>query len=205
MTEAPSVRAFIAVELPEPVKAELAALQRRLAAEPAAGIKWVSPNGIHLTLKFLGQAAPARIEAVKAASAAAAGSIPPFGLGLCGLGAFPNLKRMNVIWCGLSGDLGRLAELQRAVEAEVSPLGFPAENRVFSPHLTLARLREDVSAEARQALAKKLAGTKFEPDLKIPVEEVSLMQSTLLPRGAEYRCLASFRLAGRQPDRRQAP
>ncbi|MEL7562930.1 RNA 2',3'-cyclic phosphodiesterase [Dehalogenimonas sp. 4OHTPN] len=205
MTEAPSIRAFIAVELPEPVKTELAAFQRRLAAEQAAGIKWVSPNGIHLTLKFLGQAAPGQIEAIRAALATAVEPVPAFELGLSGLGAFPNLRRMNVVWCGLSGGLDRLVELQRAVEAEVSPLGFPAENRAFSPHLTLARLREDVSAEARQALAKKLAGTKFEPDLKIPVEDVSLMQSTLLPRGAEYRCLASFRLAGRQPDRRQAP
>ncbi len=196
MTEAPSIRAFIAVELPEAVKQELAALQRGLAVEPAAGIKWVSPNGIHLTLKFLGQAAPGQIEAVGAALAAAVEAVPAFELGLSGLGAFHNLRRMNVVWCGLSGGLDRLAELQRAVEARVSVLGFPAENRAFSPHLTLARLRDDVTPEARLALAKKLAATKFEPGLKIPVVEVSLMQSTLLPRGAEYRRLASFPLAG---------
>jgi RNA 2',3'-cyclic 3'-phosphodiesterase len=194
--QAPQIRAFIAIELPEPVKREVDALQRRLWVEPATGIKWVAPQGIHLTLKFLGWVIPDRIETIKSAIAEAVHGFKPFELGLNGLGAFPNLRRMNVVWCGLSGDLDQLASLQQSVEKFVSPLGYPTESRPFSPHLTLARLRDEVTPDVKGNLAKKLTGTKFKLDLAIPVDSVSLMQSTLLPTGAIYTCLGKFPLIG---------
>jgi RNA 2',3'-cyclic 3'-phosphodiesterase len=190
--QAPPIRAFIAIELPEAVKWELEALQRRLWVEPADGIKWVAPQGIHLTLKFLGWVKPDQIEAIKSAIAGAVAGFTPFEIRLSGLGAFPNLRRMNVVWSGLSGDLDQLASLQRSVEKYISPLGFPTESRPFSPHLTLARLRDEVPPEVKEKLAKKLSGIKFETDLPIPVDSVSLMQSTLLPTGAIYTRLATF-------------
>ena len=100
-----------------------------------------------------------------------------------------------MVWCGLSGDLDRLLELQRSVEAKVAPLGFPTEKRAFSPHLTLARMREDVAPDAREKLSKKLAEMQYRPGLSIPVDAVSLMQSHLLPSGAIYTELGRFPLA----------
>lgn len=189
MAEEKPIRAFIAVELPEAVKRAIGALQKKLAVEPAGGIKWVVPGSVHLTLKFLGWVAPERIDEVKAAVARSVEPFAPFELGVVGVGAFPNLKRLNVVWCGLTGDLESLEQLQRVIEEQVSPLGFPTEKRAFSPHLTLARLRDEVAPEARRALAEKLAATKYEPGLAIPVASVSLMQSRLLPDGAVYRRL----------------
>ena len=196
MTEqAPVIRAFIAIELPERAKQELAGLEKRLWVEPAAGIKWVAPESTHLTLKFLGWVAPDRIETVKSAISNSVVGFKPFKLGLNGLGAFPNLRRMNVVWSGLTGDLDQLARLQQSIEKYVSPLGFPTESRAFSPHLTLARLRDEVSQEAKLKLAKKLTETKFEPDLSIQVGWVSLMQSTLLHSGAVYTQLGNFQFS----------
>lgn len=192
--QATPIRAFIAIELPEAVKQELSSLQRRLGVEPATGIKWVAPEGIHLTLKFLGWVAPDRVETIKAALADSMAGFEPFELKLSGLGAFPNFRRMNVIWCGLSGDLARLAALQQSVEKFVSPLGFPTEKRAFSPHLTLARLRDEVTPETKLKLSEKLTRNKFEPNLPIPVESVHLMQSQLFPTGAAYTSLGSFPL-----------
>ncbi len=197
MPDEKPIRAFIAIELPDGVKRELTALQAKLAVEPARGIKWVSPDGIHLTLKFLGWVAPDGIDAVKLAIGEAVKSFRPFELGISDLGGFPNLRRLDVVWCGLVGDLAHLSGLQQSIENIVSPLGYPTEKRAFSPHLTLARLREDVDPGARQSLAKKIASMKFEPGLPIPVDSVSLMRSTLLPSGAVYDCLDIFPFVGR--------
>ena len=194
MTETDPIRAFVAVELPRTVKDELGVLQRRLAVSPSAGIKWVAPDGIHLTLKFLGPVAPRRLDELKAAMAAAVKDIGRFDLGVASLGGFPSLRRLSVVWCGLTGDLGRLGQLQQLIEQYVSPLGFPPEKRAFSPHLTLARLREDVTAEARQALAAKLGEIKFESQYSIRVDSVSLMRSRLLPAGAVYDRVGEFTL-----------
>ena len=190
----PPIRAFIAIELPETVKKSLAEMQQHLRVQPSEGIKWVSPESIHLTLKFLGWVARERIENIESAISQSVTGFEPFNLGLTGLGAFPNLRRMNVIWCGLSGDIPKLNALQQSVERYVSPLGYPTENRAFSPHLTLARLREEVSSETKQRLAAKITGTNVEPGLTIPVDAVSLMQRTLLPTGAIYTELGRFQL-----------
>ncbi|XUX00334.1 MAG: RNA 2',3'-cyclic phosphodiesterase [Dehalogenimonas sp.] len=189
------IRAFIAIELPESVKRELSGLQRQLQVQPSERIKWVAPEGIHLTLKFLGWFASDRIEQVKSAIAKSIAGTGPFELRLSDLGAFPNLRRMNVIWCGLSGDLTKLSALQQSVEKYVSPLGFPTESRAFSPHLTLARLRDEVTSEVKQKLALKITRTKVDPDPTIQVDSVSLMQSTLFPTGAVYTELARFPLS----------
>ncbi|QNT75290.1 RNA 2',3'-cyclic phosphodiesterase [Dehalogenimonas etheniformans] len=189
------IRAFIAIELAESVKRELSSLQRQLQVQPSEGIKWVAPEGIHLTLKFFGWVAPDRIEQIKSAIAKSIAGTGPFELRLSNLGAFPSMKRMNVVWCGLSGDLPKLNMLQQSIEKWVSLLGFPTESRAFSPHLTLARLRDEVTSEVKQKLALKITRTKVDPDLTIQVGSVSLMQSTLFPTGAVYTELARFPLS----------
>jgi 2'-5' RNA ligase len=192
--QSPIMRAFIAVELPEALKLELSDLQKHLWVKPATGIKWVAPDGIHLTLKFLGWVPIDRIEAIKTAIDSAVTGLTPFKLELSVLGAFPNLRRMNVVWCGLSGDLDQLTGLQQSIENHISPLGFPTENRGFSPHLTLARLKDEVSVEVKHKLADKIAKTKIDHNYPITVNSVSLMQSTLFPSGAVYTQLGNSRL-----------
>jgi RNA 2',3'-cyclic 3'-phosphodiesterase len=191
----PPIRAFIAIELPQSVKQALAELQRQLRVQPSEGIKWVAPESIHLTLKFLGWVAPDCIEAIKSAISTSVTGLNPFELRLSGLGAFPNLRRMNVIWCGLTGNVTELSALQQSVEKYVSPLGYPTESRAFSPHLTLARLRDEVSTETKLKLAQKLSETKFEPEVAILVDAVHLMQSQLFPTGAVYTSLGHFPLS----------
>lgn len=133
------MRLFLALELPDPLRDALAALQGRLReAEP--GWRWVRPQGLHLTLRFLGEVEPARLPDLAARWERAAASGTPTAVEAAGLGTFPPRGRPRVLWIGLR-DLGggRLAALAASLEQEARSAGFPAEDRPFAPHLTLAR------------------------------------------------------------------
>jgi 2'-5' RNA ligase len=187
------VRSFIAIELPDELRQGLARLQARLKVDKPR-IKWVDPSSIHLTLKFLGSVDLAMIEAITQAMNESARSIPPFQLEVQELGAFPNLKRVQVVWVGLGGELDRLGQLQRLLEARLSRLGFAPEQRLFKPHLTLARLGNEASLEERQSFGQLIAATNFEPGYGIKVEILSLMKSQLTREGAIYSRLSSAEL-----------
>jgi 2'-5' RNA ligase len=189
------IRSFIAVELPEAIMDELERFQEYLKSIDPACAKWVDPKGVHLTLKFLGNVGADKIESVSQSIQAAVRGISPFVLKLNGLGAFPNLKRVQVVWVGLEGELNQLRELQTKVESNLVPLGFPPEGRSFNPHLTLARLRETVTPAVRQALGEKIADAKIESNLVIKVTSVSLMRSQLTRAGAIYTCLHPIELS----------
>jgi 2'-5' RNA ligase len=147
-----------------------------------------------LTLKFLGNVAPEKITGITYALTEVAAMIPPCQLGLGELGAFPNLRRPRVIWVAIKGDVERLAILNKEVESALIPLGFPKESRPFSPHLTLARLRERTSSIEREELGKFTASTPFQSNLIFEVSTLSLMRSELNPAGAVYHRLASIAL-----------
>lgn len=187
------IRAFIAVELPDAVRAALSASQGRLGAKQHPYVKWVDPGGIHLTLKFLGNIDADKVSPITEAIAGAAQGVSPFRLQLGGLGAFPNPRRPNVIWVAVTGDVERLASLQRGIDRFLVPLGFSPESRLFTPHLTLGRLRERASASERESIGESLTTAK--PD-EVPFQagEVSLMRSTLTPSGAIYSRLSSVLL-----------
>ena len=148
------VRCFIAVHLPAEVRAELTSLEDRLKARRHPFVKWVDPGSLHLTLKFLGNAAADSIPRIVDAMSRAAGPHAPFRLRLAGTGAFPGWQHPQVVWVGVEGDLDRLTALQKDLEAAVSPLGFPAESRSFSAHLTLGRLRDRVNTDDRRRFAQ---------------------------------------------------
>src|SRR6187399_1756796 len=138
------LRLFIAIALPTPVRAELASLQSRLQHEPALkNVRWVSPNNIHLTVKFLGNVPQPRVPALTAALDLSIQNIPPHELVVRGLGCFPNFHRPNNIWAGLQGALDTTALLARQLESECAAAGFPRDDRPFNPHLTLARLNRE--------------------------------------------------------------
>ena len=136
------VRAFVAIELPDRAKDALARVVGELRAAQLGGLRAVRPEGIHLTLKFLGDVPADRIDAIGAAAERAAGHHTPFALLLSGVGAFPSGRAPRVLWAGIAGDLDSLGALQASVDGCLADLGFARERRAFNPHLTLARLRD---------------------------------------------------------------
>ena len=188
------VRCFIAVELPEEVRDEIAQLQAQLKSVNQPGVKWVDPYGIHLTLKFLGSVDGNRISSITKAMVEVVQGISPFHLKVKGLGVFPNLRRVQVAWVGVSGEIDKLAQLQQGIESALPKLGFASEKRQFTPHLTLARLRDRASLEERQRLGQLITDTKFEPVHNFPVDAISLMRSQLTREGAIYSQIDSVEL-----------
>jgi 2'-5' RNA ligase len=186
----------VAVLLPEAVRATLAAVIQRLRAN-ARGVGWVAADNLHLTLKFLGRVEPARLEQVVTALAAVAASSSPFDLAVRGLGAFPSPSRPRVLWAGLAGGASELALLAARVEAALGPLGFPPEERPFSAHVTLGRVREP---RGDPALAAALAAGASRELGAFRVDRVVLMRSDLSPRGARYTPLDSWGLGAPAPD-----
>jgi len=188
------VRCFIAIGLPDEVKAGLRDIQAQLKSGGQASVKWVDPYSIHLTLKFLGGVDAAKIEPITAAMEEAAKEIAPFSLRVEDLGVFPNLKRVQVVWVGVGGEVDKLAHLQQRLESNLAGLGFAPENRRFTPHLTLARVRDRASLGEREGLGELIAGTKFEATRSFPVEAVSLMKSQLTREGAIYSRISAAAL-----------
>ena len=190
------VRSFIATELPDELKEGLAQLQTRLKSSNPSSVKWVDPSGIHLTLKFLGNIDVAKISEITQAIEAATQGISPFHLEVKGLGVFPNLRRVQVVWVGMGGEIDKLRQLQQRIESNLVPLGFAAESRSFTPHLTLARLRDHALPADRERLGQLIAGTKFEKVHTIDVVSINLMRSQLTREGAIYSRLSSVELRG---------
>ncbi len=191
-----TVRSFIAILLPEELRLGLSKLQARLKTGNKPWIKWADPNGIHLTLKFLGDVSVDRISEISRVMTEAAREIPPFHLETQSLGAFPNLKRVQVVWLGLGGELDKLSQLQQQIETGLSRLGFAPEARAFKAHLTLARLRPQASPDERQGLGQLILSTRLEASYIIKVEAISLMRSQLSREGARYSQLSSAELGG---------
>ncbi|MBI2846948.1 MAG: RNA 2',3'-cyclic phosphodiesterase [Chloroflexi bacterium] len=192
------IRAFIAVELPKEIRAALARLQEGLKAEGFSFVKWVDPEGVHLTLKFLGNIEEGKTSRIVEAISSAVEGVGPFRLGLSDLGGFPSLHQPRVIWAGLNGDLETLLNLHRRVEIAMATLGFPKEGRPFTGHLTLGRVRENASPSERRKLGEEVARSKSE-GLSFPVNGVSLMRSTLMPSGAIYSRIALIDLKSTLP------
>ncbi len=176
------MRLFIAIELPEAIKAEIAKVQQQIKASGASA-NWTRPEGIHLTLKFLGEVEEAKTAGTIEALGAACRGTAPLRLEIAGAGAFPNVKAPRVLWLGVRGDTARLATLQAAVEDAMEKLGFEREDRKFSPHLTLARVK---FLRPRDNWQQVIEGIR---DVKLggfTADRVSLMKSELRRDGAVY-------------------
>ena len=188
------IRSFIAIELPGELKSGLSQLQSQLKAAGHAPVKWVDPYSIHLTLKFLGNIAADRVGEITRVMEAAAREISPFHLEVRGLGAFPNLRRVQVVWVGVGGEVEQLGQLQRSIESGLAPLGFAPESREFRPHLTIARLRERASLDEQQSFGQLIGSTGFETVYRFGVDSVNMMRSQLTREGAIYTRISSVRL-----------
>jgi RNA 2',3'-cyclic 3'-phosphodiesterase len=184
-------RIFCAVELPDDLKSHVAGHFKRLRDEfPHVRASWEKPEKLHLTLKFLGEIEPSRVEDLSGAASRAAANIEPFRLTIAEPGAFPPQGQPRVLWLGIEDASGRLAALQRSLEDACAAADFPREPRPFKPHLTLARLR---SPQGARELAAAHREAHFDPQT-FNVSEFVVMRSELGPGGSRYTPLASYSL-----------
>lgn len=188
------VRAFIAIELPPPLRRSLWEVERSLQSRPSRSIKWVPEDNLHLTLKFLGDVPLSLMKNVVTVMEEIAGSTRPLRLGITGLGAFPSQTRPRVLWAGLGGDIRPLAALANETDAALVKLGFPRETRPFTPHLTLARVRPEAPAEETRSISDAMASFPLPTGMEFVADGMSLMKSVLRPEGASYSRLASASL-----------
>ena len=182
------IRAFIAVELPEPLRQEIALFQSELRSS-GGDAKWVEAGNLHMTLKFLGNIEESQVSPLKEALTAAAKNLSPFTIQLEGIGSFPRTTDPRVVWLGISEGKERLIALAQTVEQICSNLGFVPEDRAFSAHLTIGRIR---SRDRLAPLIKKLQAADFRGSVPAPVEKIILFQSTLSPHGPTYIPLAEI-------------
>jgi 2'-5' RNA ligase len=189
------MRCFVAIDLPDDVRAALGGAQARLrAAAPRADVRWVDPGKMHLTLKFLGEVAEERLGGVRDALDRVTGPTCPFAVACTGLGVFPGPSRPRVVWAGITGGLRELGLLAAQVERVVEPLGFLPERRPFRGHITLGRVRSPRGVGPMTRALEQAGGADFGGRM---VTEVVLYRSHLSPKGARYEPIARFPLAGR--------
>jgi len=184
-----AVRTFICIELSGDVRKKLAELQSTLR-QTRANIAWVKPENMHLTLKFLGNVEQSKLGAVSAAVERALKDQARFSLKVSGMGSFPNNKRPRVLWVGIEGDKQMLSTIQRRIEDELVSEGFPKEDRPFSPHLTLGRVK---SNENIKACIDKMNELSIDSE-PFEIAEVIVMRSDLNPGGAVYSRLNTISL-----------
>jgi RNA 2',3'-cyclic 3'-phosphodiesterase len=181
------VRCFVAIALPQDLIERLRELQHEIRSGlPDAKIKWVKPENLHLTLRFLGGVRLADMDRLGDGLQRVCERHAPFRLNAAGLGCFPNPRRPRVLWVGLGGDLDALKKLQRDIDAVSAPFGEHKETKTYNPHLTLARL---------DGLPLQLPAGPSEMG-QWRVEEAHLMKSTLLRTGAVYEPVRTVRLTG---------
>jgi 2'-5' RNA ligase len=176
------MRTFIAIEIPEEIKRQMMEVQNGLR-NSGVDASWPRPEGIHLTLKFLGEVPEAKLPEIMSSLRSAVQGTGVFRLEVAGAGAFPNAKAARVVWVGLSGDVDKLNRLQDAVEKGMADIGFAREDRKFTPHLTLGRIKY---IRSREVWLKALDGIKDVEIAGFDVGAVSLMKSELKRSGAEY-------------------
>lgn len=184
------LRAFIAVEIPaeiqQNVDRETANLRKIL--DPL--VRWVPAENMHLTLKFLGDVSPSNVEFLMQMLRNEADTVPCFHIHLTGLGAFPSLRRPRVIYIGIQAPAA-LDTLQRGIESASHRLGYESDERPFSAHLTLGRVKQNVGAADQQKIRRTIEGTQVDLLGTARVDSVHLFKSELKPSGSVYTRLYS--------------
>jgi len=182
-----NVRTFIAITLPSGIRTRMATVEEDLR-RTGADFKWVEPENLHLTVKFLGGVPADRLAAVFLALQKAAAEIEPFHITLAGVGAFPNLSHPRVIWVGASEGVKEATQLWRRVEDAMFELGFPPDDRPFTLHLTLGRERSPGRSRFLQQTAEKWVGYEFG---RFEVASLTVFRSDLRPTGPVYTPLST--------------
>ena len=193
------MRVFIAIPIPPDVKAKLAAVQQEFRRLPILAT-WVRDAGVHLTLKFLGDVDPRRVDSIVACMLDTAREFHPFTLTVSGMGVFPHETRPRVLWAGIQDDSNQLPQLQSALEMRLAHRGFPAEGHAFTPHLTLARVKSISRAGEFIACLSRHREDAFG---HTDVDRLELIESQLHPSGARYSTLKAVHLSSMADDPRR--
>ncbi len=183
-----NIRSFIAIELSEVLRHNIKHLLDEFK-KSAADVKWVRPEGIHLTLKFLGSVSHENLEKIAEAITPVVATYEPFHLTAHGVGCFPSSRNPRVVWIGLGDQGEKVSRLQREIEAKTAELGFPPEGRPFKPHLTLGRVRSPRKKDTLIAMLEKKSQIDLGPFL---ADKVILFRSDLRPDGAVYTKIHEF-------------
>jgi 2'-5' RNA ligase len=190
-----TIRAFIAVPLPGALLEQLADLQSRLERRiPPRSVRWVRPEGVHLTLKFLGDTPTEKLPGIEQALAIVARNAPVCTFTVGEMGCFPNARRPRVVWVGVQEPTGRLAVLQDAIEEVMASFGYEPEGRGFTPHLTLGRMGRKTSRGDAARVGEIVATTEVGQLAEVVAGRFELIRSVLKPTGAEYTTLKVFAL-----------
>ncbi|MGD0280191.1 MAG: RNA 2',3'-cyclic phosphodiesterase [Smithella sp.] len=188
-----NIRAFLAIEPPENILRKISGLQEKLKREISGRINWTRPHAQHLTLKFFGDISTEDVKNICAAVQKRTTSEVYLNLKIEALGVFPDGRKPRVLWCGTTGDVERLSVLQKKLDGDFAKIGFPAEDRPFRAHLTLARIKDPRELTGiNEALTKHGA---FEAG-EFVCRELVLFQSNLSPQGAVYTKLEMFSFSG---------
>ena len=181
------MRTFVAIEIPDTLTRELAALINALQSKiDRRAVRWVRPEAVHLTLKFLGEVAQESVPGICSAMTQVAAQSASFAFDVKGLGCFPGVRRPRVIWLGVHESSGKLLRLQRELERQLGMLGFEAERRRYHPHLTMGRVKRDSGRSAMDQLSEVLTQENIGSLGTVEVKGASLMRSELRPAGAVY-------------------
>jgi RNA 2',3'-cyclic 3'-phosphodiesterase len=207
MTSERPMRLFVAIELPPSWLGGLGELQSRMQAALQADtqlrdtkVRWVKPDSIHLTLKFIGEVAPDRLEAIKGQLAGAVPDSPNIALSFWRAGSFSDRRSPRVIWAGIdSPQREELYALAASIETWLGAAGVPRERRAFTPHLTLARLPQELPDAIRTRVAEVTTAVQAPEITPFVVHSVSLIQSHLGPGGARYERLMAYPISALQP------
>lgn len=192
------IRLFFAVLLPPDVRAAIEPVQSGLRdAVGAKGIRFTTPEQLHYTLRFLGETPEERLPDSLAAGREVAPRFAPFPLGLCGLGAFPNVRHPDVFWVGANEGVPLLTGLAESLERALTARGFSPEKRAFKPHLTLARVKYParIAPSIRKLESWTAEQNRVDKFGAFVVQSFALMRSELLPSGAVYTIVEEFPLS----------
>jgi 2'-5' RNA ligase len=189
------LRIFVAIDTPEYICRQLAEQIAHLKQSiPPEVIRWVNQRGIHLTLKFLGDVSPGKIDQIVRLLESVGPLYKPFEVEVRGFGCFPNPRRPRVLWVGVYEPSGTLIDMHAYLESGFESMGFKRETRPFHPHLTIGRARRNVERSDINHLSEFLATSEIRSLGRFQVEEIYLIRSELKPTGAVYSKLAAIGL-----------
>ena len=189
------MRAFVAIELEQDLRDQLQDQSYRIQSLIGGDVvRWVRPEGVHLTLKFLGEIDSGQSQQVQSVLRQVSADVSPFTISVAGFGCFPSISKPRVLWVGVEEQSGRLRQLQRMLDHELERCGFAREKRAFHPHLTLGRVPRNIRGKDLIQAAHQLRLVEVESLGDQRVDEVHLIRSDLGPGGARYSTLAVFDL-----------
>lgn len=187
------MRIFIAIELPKEIKDTLAKLQDKLK-NTGADVKWIEPDNIHLTLKFLGEIDEQKLDKIKSILENIAKEQNQFYIRISSIGAFPKISSPRIIWAGIDKGNSETKEIVKLLEGKIEKIGIPKENRPFSSHITIARTRSGFNPDKLFEELKNFENNFEMKDTQFKVTKITLFKSTLTPKGPFYEALKEINL-----------